>query len=176
MQRLILSRLGLGLILGAWLVASPTQMSAKPAAESRSRVAPFELKNLKGKNIRLADLKGKVVVISFWATWCAPCLQELGYLQNYFKRYKDDGLSVLAIATDGPETRSRVRSVARRKRWTIPVLVDAAGTAVSKMNPRGQTPYTMFVDREGRLAHVHVGYKNGDEVAYETLIKKLLAE
>jgi peroxiredoxin len=151
-------------------------LAAGAAAVSRTAVAPFDLKDLRGRTVRSNSLRGDVVVVSFWATWCMPCQQELSFLQTYYDRYRDKGLSVLAIATDGPETQSRVRSVARRKRWSIPVLLDKSGTVTSVLNPRGATPYTLFLDRHGRLAHTHEGYASGDELAYESMIKALLAE
>jgi hypothetical protein len=83
---------------------------------------------------------------------------------------------VLAIATDGPETLSVVRSVSRRKRWGVTVLTDTDGAVNSLLNPRGTIPYSVFVDRRGRVAYVHAGYKSGDEAQYEKVLKKLLAE
>lgn len=145
----------------------------KPEAERRP-VSAFELKDLGGKPVRSTDLGGRVVVVSFWATWCAPCLQELGFLESYSQRYGQKGLSVLAISTDGPETRAQVRSVARRKGWTMPVLVDTAGSALAKLNPRGVAPYTVFLDRNGKIAYSHEGYTSGDETKYKEIIEGLL--
>lgn len=157
-------------------LAMATAAHAAEPAEQRAAAAAFSLKDLSGKPVRLDDYKGKVVVVNFWATWCAPCLQELPFLEQYYKRYGKSGLVVLAIATDGPETASRVRTVVRRKRFTMPVLHDAAGSVVASLNPRGANPYTLFIDKKGRVAFRHEGYSPGDEKKYEGLIKKLLAE
>ena len=167
----------MAMVCGAFLSLSASgQEQATSAASARKTVPQVELKDLNGKPVKIHEMKGQVVVVSFWATWCVPCLQELGFLQKYYEKYQKDGLTVLAISTDGPETRSRVRSVARRKGWSLPVLLDEAGTAVSNLNPRGSTPYTLFIDRQGRLANAHEGYKAGDEEGYEKLIQKLVAE
>ena len=142
----------------------------------RPVVAAFELKDLKGKRVRLKDLRSKVVVVSFWATWCVPCKAELKVLSKLYKKYKAKGLEVLAISTDGPETLSEVRTFPRRYRWTMPVLVDVEGVAIAALNPRGTCPYTVFIDREGRRAFAHEGFAAGDAASFEQHITELLAE
>jgi peroxiredoxin len=164
-------------VMVIWLALAGTALSAEVTPpDARRALARFELKSLKGKRLRSRDLNGKVAVISFWATWCTPCKEELDALDTFRKRYQEQGLTVLAIATDGPETLSVVRSVSRRKRWGVTVLTDTDGAVNSLLNPRGTIPYSVFVDRRGRVAYVHAGYKSGDEAQYEKVLKKLLAE
>ena len=79
-----------------------------PAAE-RAPAADFSLDNLDDDGVSLSEQAGKVVVISFWATWCQPCLQELPHMNDFQREFSDD-LVVFAITTDGPETQSEVRS------------------------------------------------------------------
>ncbi len=146
------------------------------AAESRTEVPDFSVETLTGDVVRLSDYAGKVVVINFWATWCVPCLQELPFLEEYYKAHLDDGLVVLAVTSDGPETLSQVRSVARRGRWTMPVLLDHEGAITALLNPRDSRPLTLFVDRTGRLAYEHEGYTSGVETEYLAHIQTLLAE
>jgi thiol-disulfide isomerase/thioredoxin len=170
----LLSALGLGLALAA--APLDTEASELRAPEKRSKVAGFRLKDLSGKQVQLSDFAGKVVVVNFWATWCVPCIQELPHLDKLQARYGKDGLVVLAVTIDGPETFSRVRSVVQRRKWKMPVLLDQDGSVAGLLNPRGTNPYTMFVDRGGRLARDHEGYSSGDEVQHEATIKALLAE
>ncbi len=134
------------------------------------------MKDLSGKPVSLASLRGKVVVVTFWATWCAPCLQELPYLDAFQQKRGKDGLVVVAIATDGPETAATIPTVVRRRRLTVTVAHDQSGTVISALNPRAANPYTLFIDRQGRVAHRHEGYSPGDERKYEALIDALLAE
>jgi cytochrome c biogenesis protein CcmG/thiol:disulfide interchange protein DsbE len=155
--------------------ASAPSLAGEPA-ERRSSAPQFSLRDLSGKSVALSDYAGKVVVVSFWATWCAPCLQELPFLDKFYKEYEKKGLVVLAVATDGPETASKIRGVVKRKRFTMPVVHDANGSLVASLNPRATNPYTVFIDRRGRIASQHEGYTPGDEKGYETLIRKLLAE
>jgi len=156
------------LLIATAIGQTTPQPALQPAApEKRPTLARFSLQNLDGKRVRSKDLEGKVTIVSFWATWCAPCKQELT---------SGDGLQVLAIATDGPESRADVRSVTKRKRWRFDVLPDPDGKATAALNPRGSVPYTLFVDRRGRVAHIHAGYTPGDEGGYQSVIDALLAE
>lgn len=143
---------------------------------SRPVATAFTLNDLDGKQVRLGEYRGKVVVVSFWATWCAPCKQELKFLASYHEKLKSKGLVVLAVATDGPETQAQVRRIARRQRWTMPVLTDIDSSVAAALNPRGSIPCSLFVDRGGRIAHVHHGFTSGDQKSYLETIGKLLAE
>ena len=155
---------------------TPTTPTTTTTAASRPAAPSFSLKDHNGQSISLAALKGKVVVVNFWATWCAPCLQELPFLEQFHQKRGKDGLVVIAIATDGPETAASVATVVRRRRLTMTVAHDQSGTVISSLNPRAANPYTLFIDRQGRVAHRHEGYSPGDERKYEALIDALLAE
>lgn len=169
MIRALLSSLSLMLCLGL--------VGTAHADDVRPEVAGFSLKTLKGgKKVSLSQFKGKVVVVNFWASWCEPCKQELPFLNQYYKDLKDDGLVVLAIATDGPRTLSKVRQTVKRKKWKMPILLDLDGSVMGDLNPRGAAPYTLYVDREGRNAGDHDGYAPGDEIKMLAKIKTLLAE
>ncbi len=143
---------------------------------TRAKVTNFSGTDLSGHRVTLGGLEGKVVVVNFWATWCAPCLQELPFLQRFYDKYKDDGLVVLAVSTDGPETASRVRTVVKQRKFTMPVIHDVSGELLSQLNPRGNNPYTLFIDRHGQKAFAHEGYSSGDEKKYLKVIKALLHE
>jgi peroxiredoxin len=157
------------LSLTSTAMAAPLITPAK-----RAMVNDFELKDLKGKLVRLSDYKGQVVLVNFWATWCAPCKQEIPHLNRMLKSYKDQGFTVLAISTDSPQTLSQVGRLARR--WAVTTLLDPEGQVVATLNPRGVAPYTLFVDRQGRMALDHDGYHSGDEVKMEEAVKALLTE
>ena len=79
--------------------------------EKRSEVVDFELGDVKGKTVKLSSYKGKVVAISFWASWCEPCKQELKFLNQYKKDNPDKNFEIIAVATDAPETISKVKSI-----------------------------------------------------------------
>lgn len=143
-------------------------------ASARVPAPEFELNDLKDEAIRLSQFKGKVVVINFWATWCAPCKQEIPHLSRILENNQDQGLVILTISTDSPQTQSQVGRLARR--WKTQTLLDPEGRVVAQLNPRGIQPYTVIVDRQGRIAYEHDGYTVGEEVEMEKAIKQVLAE
>jgi peroxiredoxin len=158
------------------LLVQPASAEDPKAPADRAAISDFSLNALAGDSVRLADHQGEVVVISFWATWCAPCLQELEHLNRFQETYGEKGFTVLAISTDDANTAANVQRVAKRNKWSMTVLLDQEGKVSSVLNPRGTNPFSLFLDREGRLVLSHEGYAPGDETRYEALIQSLLAE
>jgi peroxiredoxin len=135
--------------------------------------ADFTLKSLAGDNIRLADLKGQVVLINFWASWCGPCRQEMPVLDRLHQRYRDTGFAVLGVNVEGEV--APARDLAQKTGVTFPVLIDA-GQQISKLYDLKAMPSTVVVDRDGRVRYVHRGYKPGDEEKYVQVVKELLRD
>ena len=145
------------------------------AASARAKASNFSVKDISNKKIKFSKYKGKVVLLTFWATWCKPCLQELKHFSKFQETYGDD-LVVLAISTDDASTAPKVRSTAKKEGWVMPVIHDQDGVLISKFNPKGNNPYSVYIDRAGRIALAHEGFSSGDEVKHEGYIKSLLAE
>jgi thiol-disulfide isomerase/thioredoxin len=164
------------MLLSLTLTAPSTAHAEDTAPADRKPVTDFSLPTLEGKKVKLSDAKGKVVVISFWATWCGPCKQELPLLDAIAKKYADKGLVVLSINTDAPKTVAEVRRVVKSKELTLPILLDGEGAVASKLDPANAMPYTLYLDRQGRVAHTHEGFQPGDEKDIEARIVALLAE
>jgi peroxiredoxin len=160
----------------AGLTTAGLSPSVAHAGSGSGPTGDFTLNDLSGKAVSLSDFRGKVVVISFWATWCQPCILELNTLKTFLPKYEDQGLVILAIDTDGPETLPQARSVAKRNGWTMPVLLDQEGTVMSVLNPRGNTPYSVYIDRDGVVSYTHEGFSTGDAPKIEERIKKMLAK
>jgi len=132
----------------------------------------IELMSTDGDYVRTQSFKGKVVVVSWWATWCKPCLQELKFLSKMKKKY-NDALIVVAVSTDGPETISAVNTIIRSKRLdNLIVLIDREGST----NPLGQLPYSIYLNRDGLQCSEHSGFISGDEDSIEKKIKGLINE
>ena len=133
----------------------------------------FALKSSTGKNLRLSEYRGDVVMINFWATWCGPCRQEMPLLDELYARYQRVGFNLLGVNIDD-DSRRAMRMVDELG-VNFPVLFDA-GKEVSKLYEVDAMPVTILVDREGTVRYVHHGYKPGYENAYLDQIRSLLRE
>jgi cytochrome c biogenesis protein CcmG, thiol:disulfide interchange protein DsbE len=144
---------------------------AGPAAAARvGRPAPgFTLTTLDHQRFSLADLKGKVVVLNFWATWCTPCKAELIAMNNYARAHPNEGLAIFAIKTDDyPATKLRDLE----KALPFPVVEDFRSWDYGKIN--GEVPSSWVIDRTGVLRLKQAGAFNEDSL--DTTISPLLAE
>jgi peroxiredoxin len=122
---------------------------AKLEADDHARQnANFTLQDLQGNSWTLKDLHGKVVLVNFWATWCPPCRKEMPALEALGKRFKDQGLVILAISD---EDVAKVRPFIAKQEFTFPILLDPGRKASTLFAVEG-IPKTFIYDREGRLA------------------------
>ncbi|MAJ47472.1 MAG: hypothetical protein CBC35_09555 [Planctomycetes bacterium TMED75] len=144
-----------------------------PSHPSENAAAPnFTLPTLDGtEEVTLSSLKGKVVVLDFWATWCAPCVAGLPTVDEVTKRFKDQGVVFYAI--DVREKPERVSKFMKNKGWDFTVLMDSDGTA-GKAFDVGGIPHSVVIDREGIIRHVHIGF-GGKEALQEQLEEELTA-
>lgn len=156
-----------GTTLGAASVANArTQVNAKAAPD-------FTLRLLAGGNLRLAEQRGQVVMVNFWASWCAPCREEMPHLDRLYAKYRASGFTLLGVNVDD-EVRNAT-GAAQRMGLSFPVLLDTDKTVV-KLYGVSTMPSTVLIDRDGRQRHLHKGYKAGVEVTYEQLVRDLLKE
>lgn len=135
--------------------------------------ADFTLKSTTGKNVRLAEQKGDVVMVNFWATWCGPCRQEMPLLEKINQKYKDLGFVLLGINVE--EDTSGMSKYLKDVLVTFPILNDGKN-AVAKLYGVDGMPSTVIIDRNGVVRFIHRGYKPGYEQKYEQQIKQLVME
>ncbi len=143
-------------------------------AGSSSGPAPdFSLQSLDGSTVRLSDLKGQVVLINFWATWCAPCREEMPLLDAIYQKYNRLGVELLGINVE--DDASGAQKYLNETPVTFPILFDPDGR-VSKQYQVKAMPSTILVDRHGNVRHIHYGYKPGYENDYQDQIRALIRE
>jgi peroxiredoxin len=141
-------------------------------APTRSREAPkFVLPDLSGKVVRMDDLRGKVVLLNLWATWCPPCVEEMPTLEALSKKMTGRDFVLLAISED--EHPEKVAPWIEKRRLTFPVLLDAQGQVGADLGITGY-PETFIVDRTGRIVHHHVGYRNWAEPGVIAALERLM--
>ena len=152
------------------LALGATAQSPKTTNSStgRSPAPNFNLKDASGKDVKLADLKGKVVLVNFWATWCEGCQVEIPWFVEFQKEYADRGLVVVGIAMD--DDWKSVKPWIEEKKVNYPIVIGNQG--LGKQYGLIGMPLTALVDREGRIADVHNGIV--DKTATEQRIRDLL--
>jgi len=143
------------------------------AAEMKSLASDFTLKSHNGENLRLEEMRGDVVLINFWASWCGPCRKEMPYLDDLQKDFAGLGFTVLGINVE-EDSNSAIEFIDELK-VSFPVLFDNK-QLVSEMYKVDSMPMTVMIDRNGYQRLLHRGYVEGDEVAYRAIIKELIRE
>jgi len=136
----------LGLAAGA---EQEITAAAQPAQE-------FALKDLAGKTVKLSDFRGKVVLVTFWATWCGPCKKEMPELQKFQREHKDKGVEVLAINIDNFNSRSKIKPFLEENDLRMRVLLEEPAQLTGY--DYSGIPALYVIDREGRIAHARTGY------------------
>ncbi|MDE0885252.1 MAG: TlpA disulfide reductase family protein [Myxococcota bacterium] len=140
---------------------------------SRGDPAPsFSLPDLEnGEPVSLADMRGRVALVNFWATWCKPCEDEMPAMENLHQQLKDQGFTLLAVAVD--ESRDDVDAFRERLGITFPILLDPAQVAARKYQTTG-FPESILVDSEGVIVERYVGPREWDHPDYVGRVQKLL--
>lgn len=148
------------------LAQSLDEAKKEYAKKMFSQPAPdFTLKDLTGKDVKLSELKGKIVVVDFWATWCGPCVQSFPGMQKVVNKYKDDtNVAFLFIATaENPRNREeRIRKFLEKKKYTFQVLVDTDDTAAEKFGVNG-IPMKFVIDPNGNIRFNSTGFNGSTE-------------
>ncbi len=175
MRRLI--PLVLGLALGALVVLAPTATWARVGARPPAFTLPAVPGGPTHGRFDLGhELGHHPVVILFWATWCVPCRQELPVYEQLYQRYKGAGLRVVAIAMDGPQTISRAGGAARRLGIHFPVLSDVDTQVSSRLNPRRAAPFSIWIDKHGRIAREEEGFTMSDRATIARGVAHLVGQ
>lgn len=153
------------------LMAGCSRRSGGTQPDTTRKMAPdFTLKDSDSRSVKLSDYKGKVVLLNFWETWCAPCRIEIPWFIEFEQQYKDRGFAILGVALDGDGWKV-VRPYMQEKRINYRILLGNPETA-QLYGGVDALPTTFVVDREGRIASTHVGLISKDD--YKKEIEQLL--
>ena len=167
----ISSRTWLGFLLVCSLALGGTTLAT--AASVKGPAPNFTLKSMNGKNLKLSEMTGNVVLINFWASWCGPCREEMPLLNALHKKYAALGFTVLGVNVE--EDATDAKGFLRNFPVDFPILLDNKNK-VSKQYDVIAMPTTVVVDRDGNMRYLHKGYKSGDEDKYRKMVKKLVRE
>jgi len=147
-----------GLVAGYWLY--PWNRGVTPNTGNVAELMAATLPDMDGKSQALAQWRGKVIVVNFWATWCPPCLEEIPEFVRMQKKLGPRGLQFVGIAIDN---RDKVREFAAKFGINYPILIgEMEGIELVRRagNDRGGLPFTVIVDRKGRLLGTELGGLN----------------
>ncbi len=144
-----------------------TELSERPPAPN------FELPDIGGKLHRLSDLKGKVVLINFWATWCPPCRAEMPSLERLWNHLQDEDFEILAVNIGESNEQIAHFYFSMRTPLTFTILADRNSQASQYWSLRG-LPGTYVIDREGRVTHVAHGARRWDTPAIISTLKQVI--
>lgn len=133
----------------------------------------FTLRSSVGKNLKLSEYRGQVVMINFWATWCSPCRQELPQLNRLYAQYQRAGFVLLGLNID--DNPKAARQLADQLSLAFPVLFDTA-KRVSGRYDVDAMPTTLLIDRGGVVRYLHRGFRSGVENEYEARVRELLKQ
>lgn len=172
----------LGLLALAWLSAGRAAQAAGPdlgplldtmgilRPVKEAQAPDFTLHDLAGKARRLTEFRGQVVLINFWATWCAPCREEMPGMDRIYREMKKDGFTILAV--NFFETAEQVEPFVKELGLTFPILLDEEGQ-VSRLYRAFTLPMTFLLDRQGMVVGRALGGREWDSAEAKRLIRAL---
>lgn len=172
-----MSRLALFTLLIA--VASSTVRPVEAADDllipEAKRVAArrFSLRDLEGKKRQLADFKGKVVVVNFWATWCGPCQKEMPAFTKVYAEYRDRGVEMVGAANEERSAKAKVQAFVKSMDIQFPIWLEATADHMDAFGVGPELPATAIIDAQGRLAVSLKGVT--DETQLRSLLDRLLS-
>jgi len=143
------------------------------AAVDQGLAPDFTLKSNSGENLRLNEYRGQVVMLNFWASWCAPCQQEMPHLAELHTTYASMGFQLLGINVD--ENIDDAKKALRKLNVPFPVLFDQENSIAELYNVDAM-PTTIIIDKDGNIRHLHRGYKPGYEDDYQEQVGTLIKE
>jgi thiol-disulfide isomerase/thioredoxin len=147
--------------------------STAAALKAGDTPPPIDMPDQHGEKVDLSELEGKVVVVDFWASWCAPCRQEMPVLQALHEKYAGQGLVIIGVNIDS--SKKKMDKFLQAAPVTFRIVHDPKITIPQRYEP-STMPSSYFIGREGKLRYVHEGFRKEDAEGIEAKIKALLNE
>jgi len=173
MNKLIIIPLLILLSGTAQASASFANLSVVPEV-ARHSAPDFISENLLGGNAGLADYKGNLVLLNFWATWCMPCRAEMPGMETLWKKYKEQGFVVVAVSVD-EGSRGRIETFSKLLDLSFPILLDPE-SKVSDLYKVSNMPTSFLIDRNGKIISRIVGTEEWSSAEAIELVEKLLSQ
>ena len=151
------------------ILVSAVTYAQHDSSSALASLPEMTLKNTSGEDINLQDYgtNGKITVISFWATWCKPCIKELKNLNEVLEDWQDEyDMELVAVSVDDSRNAVKVKPMVNAFNWDFDVLMDPNGDLQRAMNV-ANPPVTFLVNQEGKIVYTHTGYVEGDELQLE---------
>jgi peroxiredoxin len=163
------------LVLVPIALAAACSDEQRPATAVVGEPAPaYAAPTMAGDTLSLADLRGDVVVLNIWATWCPPCREEMPGLEALQQRYAAEGLHVIGVSIDGRNAAGEVRSFLESNGITFTILHDADERVTRVFRTMG-VPETYLIDREGRLVRRWIGKIDAESETIRSAVREALA-
>jgi thiol-disulfide isomerase/thioredoxin len=149
------------LYTAAWLVLGLCLATSGYAADKPSTLS---LKDMQGGKGRLSDLRGKIVVLNFWATWCGPCDAEMPMLVKTASAYQGKNVAFIGASADAPETQGKIAGYLQKRQITYPIWIGATDDDLKRMQLGNAVPATLFIDENGMVRARILGQMRPGEI------------
>jgi thiol-disulfide isomerase/thioredoxin len=171
------------------LVGGVALLVTAPAAAQDNTTPAFTLRDAANQDFSLVVKDGQLMVgpkgkeaaknavlVSFWATWCGPCKLEMPHVDALDKEFADRGFEGISISIDDARAYSQARAYVKGRKFQFTALFDKESKVVAMYNPSKTLPYTVIIDKAGKIRHVHTGYNPGDEAKLKAEVQAILDE
>ncbi len=155
------------------IIIATLTISMSAFSQKNTKLPSVEIRTLAGKAFNTADIKNDgPIILSFWATWCKPCIKELMAIdENYVDWQEETGVKVYAVSIDDSKSKSRVAPFINGRGWEYEVLLDSNSDFKRAMNVNN-VPHSFILDKNGKVVWQHTSYSPGDEEEmYEVLLE-----